>query len=186
MSPVSLARPRVSFSELQQYPEDGLRYELYDGELIELSSPFLLHQVVVGHLFDLRRDHRVGRGGRGGRAPRDVGVDEFNVLEPDLLFVVADRLSLLDLRQHVRVPPDLVVEVLSPSTAWRDRGVKMRMYATYGVPEYWIVDPDARQIQIHNLTDGKWLPAQRGESGAEVESTVLEGLRFDPARLFER
>jgi Uma2 family endonuclease len=184
MSPVSLARHRVSFSELQQYPEDGRRYELCDGELIELTAPILLHQLVVGHLFDLLREYQRAYGGLVVLAPMDVVFDEFNVLEPDLLFVIAERLHVLDVRQHVHVPPDLVVEVLSPSTARRDRGVKMRMYATYGVREYWIVDAEERQVQIHSLTDSGWVLAPSGAPGAEIESTVLEGLRFDPERLF--
>ena len=115
----------------------------------------------------------------------DVVFDEFNVLEPDVLFVAADAVHLLDVRQHVYVPPDLVVEVLSPSTARRDRGVKMRMYATYGVREYWIIDAEERQFQIHSLTDSGWVLAQNGVPGIETASTILEGLRFDPARLFE-
>jgi Uma2 family endonuclease len=186
MSPVSLARHRVSFSELLQYPEDGRRYELYDGELIELSAPILRHQLAILGAYDVLREYERAHGGLVVVSPMDVVFDEFNVLEPDVLFVVAERVRLLDVRQHVHVPPDLVVEVLSPSTARRDRGVKMRMYATYGVREYWIVDAEERQLQIHSLTDSGWVLAQNGVPGAEIASTILEGLRFDPARLFER
>ena len=60
------------------------------------------------------------------------------------------------------------------------------VYATYGVREYWIVDAEERQIQIHSLTDSGWVLAQNGVPGAEIASTILEGLRFDPARLFEQ
>jgi Uma2 family endonuclease len=175
----------VSFSELLQYPEDGRRYELHDGELIELSAPILRHQLAVLRAYDVLREYERAHGGLVVASPMDVVFDEFNVLEPDVLFVAAGRVHLLDLRQHVHVPPDLVVEVLSPSTARRDRGVKMRIYAAYGVREYWIVDAEERQIQMFSLTGSGWMLAQTGVPGAEVSSTILEDLRFDPARLFE-
>jgi Uma2 family endonuclease len=184
MSPVSLASHRVSFSELLQYPEDGRRYELYDGELIELPAPIPLHQVVVLHTCEVLREYARVHGGLVLFSPIDVVFDEFNVVQPDLLFFVARRRELLDLTQAIRLPPDLVVEVLSPSTSRRDRGRKMRMYAAQGVREYWLIDPVDQQIEIHALTDGKWLLAPQGEPGVEVESAILGGLRFDPVRLF--
>jgi Uma2 family endonuclease len=185
MSSVSLARHPVSFSELLQYPEDGRRYELYDGELLELSAPIILHQLAMVRAAEVLRAYERTHGGLVVVAPMDVVFDEFNVLEPDVLFVVAARVHLLDVRQHVHIPPDVVVEVLSPSTARRDRGVKMRMYAACGVREYWIIDAEERQVQIHSLTDSGWVLAQNGVPGVEIASAILEGLRFDPTRLFE-
>jgi Uma2 family endonuclease len=185
MSPVSLARHRVSFSELLQYPEDGRRYELYDGELLELPAPIPLHQLIVLRTCDVLREYQRVHGGLVLFSPIDVVFDEFNVVQPDLLVFVSGRRALVDLGQPIRLAPDVVVEVLSPSTSRLDRGRKMRMYAARNVREYWLVDPIDQQIEIHLLTDGKWLLAQQGEPGVEVESTILEGLRLDPDRLFE-
>jgi Uma2 family endonuclease len=108
------------------------------------------------------------------------------VLQPDVVFFVRDRRALLDPREYVRLSPDLAVEVLSPSTSRYDRGRKLRMYATYGVREYWLIDPEDQSIEIRVLSQGEWRVAVHAKPGAEVESTVLEGLRFDPSRLFEQ
>ena len=80
--------------------------------------------------------------------------------------------------------PDIAVEVLSPSTTAVDRGRKMQMFARYGVPEYWIVDPVHRQIEVHVLADGGYRRAQAASAGDIVRSVLLPGLTFDPARLF--
>lgn len=97
-------------------------------------------------------------------------------LEPDILFVGRAPAALVTDR-GVEGSPDLVVEVLSPSTATRDRGIKLERYRLYGVPEYWIVDPDAESIEVWSLADGareavrfdggsvlQWAPAGRGPS----------------------
>jgi Uma2 family endonuclease len=182
---VSLVPPRVSFSELQQYPEDGPRYELYDGELVELAAPIPLHQLVVLRTCEVLREYERAHGGLVLFTPIDVVLDEFNVLQPDLLFFSAERRSLIDFKQAIRVSPDLVVEVSSPSTARRDRGRKLRLYAQYGVREHWLVDPEAQSIEIRVLGEGEWRAAVHARPGAQVESSILEGLRVDPVRLFD-
>ena len=83
-----------------------------------------------------------------------------------------------------RAAPDIAVEVLSPSTAAVDRGRKMRMFARYSVPEYWIVDPFSRQIEVCVLAAGAYRRAQAASAGDTVRSVLLPDLTFDAARVF--
>jgi Uma2 family endonuclease len=182
---VSVVQPRFSFSELQLLPEDGPRYELYDGELVIVPAPILLHQRVALRVYDVLSEYERAHGGLVAVSPLDIVFDEYNVLQPDVVFFVRERRALLDLRKPIRVPPDVTVEILSPSTSHLDRGRKMQMYAREGVREYWVIDPNAQAIEIYRSSDGIWTLAQRAEPASSVESTVLDGLRFDPARLFD-
>jgi len=185
MLPVSVVPTRVSFTDLQQYPEDGTQYELYDGELIQMPSPVPLHQIVAFRVAQLLEAYRAKRGGFVVIAPIDIVFDEYNVLQPDVVFFVAERRHLFDLQHAIRVPPDLAVEVLSHSTAARDRGRKMDVYAREGVGEYWIVDPLARSVEIYRNIERRWELAARCTPGDVLESATLPSLAFDVARLFE-
>lgn len=119
-------------------------------------------------------------------APFDIVFDEYDVVQPDVVFFRAERVRLLDLDAVTRAAPDVAVEVLSPSTAAIDRGRKMRMFARYGVPEYWIVDPLRRRIEIHVLDPETraWHAAQTARNEDTVRSVLLPGLAVDAARIF--
>ena len=135
MAGVSVADPRVSFAELCQWPDDGRRYELYDGEVIVVPSSFPRHQRVANHIQDLLREYEAATGGLMFGAPLDIVLTEFDVVQPDIVFFRAERRHLIKMWESTRVPPDLAVEVLSRSTERRDRGRKMDMLARSGVPD---------------------------------------------------
>ena len=143
MAPMELQRRRVSYDDLAQMPEDGRRYELYDGEVFVVPSPILLHQVVAMRLWRILDDYASQTGGLAVASPIDIVFSDYDVVQPDIVFLTADSMRTVSLTERVRQSPDLAVEVLSPSTASNDRGRKMRMFQRYGVPEYWIVDPNA-------------------------------------------
>src|SRR5262249_7738387 len=140
-----VADSRVSFAELEQWPDTGnrYRYELYDGEVIVVPLPFPRHQRVAWHVGQVLGEYESATGGLMFCVPIDVVFSEYDVLGPDVVFFRKERRHLLDMRAAARAVPDLAVEVLSRSTARRDRGRKMEMYARYGVLEYWILDPVA-------------------------------------------
>ncbi|MBX3146467.1 MAG: Uma2 family endonuclease [Gemmatimonadales bacterium] len=135
-------------------PDDGNRYELVDGELVVTPSPSGRHQLAVWTLYDLIkayvREHGIGR---AGTAPADLDLRAGQLLQPDL-FVGAAIEGRAPVEWNEWGVPLLVAEVLSPSTARHDRVTKRRLYQRSGVPAYWIVDFDARLVEV-------WTPADR-------------------------
>jgi len=161
---VTDAQAKLTYADYAKTPEDG-RYELLDGVLINIPTPLVYHQRVLGNLL-----YRVApfvserKLGHVYSRPTDVLLSDTIVVEPDLLFVSSQRSHILT-RENIRGAPDLVVEILDPPTAERDRTVKLDLYARHGVQEYWIVDPDAKTIMV----------LLRGESRFEVSGIYGEG-----------
>jgi Uma2 family endonuclease len=137
MAPVGVERPRVSYADLERMPEDGRRYELYDGEVFVVPAPVPRHQIVQIALTELLRRWAGRHGGFVVSSPIDIIFTEHDVLQPDVVLFRPERTHLIDLDRPIRHVPDLCVEVLSPSTAAADRGRKMQAFARFGVPEYW-------------------------------------------------
>ncbi len=158
-------QPRVGFTDLLNMPEDGRRYEIYEGELVVVPSPLPRHQLAVLAIVRILDAYVTRRGGIVLTAPLDIELDEYDVVQPDVLFFRAERRHLLQPHIVTRHAPDIAVEVLSPSTASTDRGRKTRTFARYGVPEYWIVDPVLQQIEIHALEDGAPTGKRRAQRG---------------------
>jgi Uma2 family endonuclease len=171
-------RQRWTYAEFARLPTSGsTRYEIIDGELVVTPAPGLKHQRIVTRLVSLlhafARKHALGE---VFVSPFDVLFAEGDYLEPDILFVRKARAELVTDR-GVEGAPDLVVEVLSASTAARDHGIKLERYRHYGVPEYWIVDPEEETVEVWKLGEGaretvlfagasvlRWAPAASGPS----------------------
>ncbi|HUG42353.1 MAG TPA: Uma2 family endonuclease [Longimicrobiales bacterium] len=146
---------RWTYAEFARLPSEGsTRYEVIAGELVVTPAPSLRHQRIVMDLGALLngfvREHGLGQVYPG---PVDVLFAEGDFLEPDIVFVRKDHRGWLTDR-GIEGRPDLVVEVLSPSTAARDRGAKLERYRFFAVPEYWVVDPDTRSIEVWRLAEG--------------------------------
>jgi Uma2 family endonuclease len=142
-------RKRWTYAEFARLPESGsTRYEVIDHHLVVTPGPSRQHQRTVGELFyRLMGFVKANELGELFTGPFDILLAEGDYLEPDILFVRSDHAGLVSDR-GVEGPPDLVVEVASPSTAHRDRGIKLDRYRLYGVPEYWVVDPDERTVEV--------------------------------------
>lgn len=157
------SRTRWTWETFARLPTSGsTRYEVIADELVVTPSPSLRHQRIVTllltHLHSFVEEHALGEVLVG---PFDVLFGEGDYLEPDLLFVRSDRTELLSDR-GVEGAPDLVVEIASPSTASRDRGIKLERYRHFGVAEYWVVDPDARSVEVWRLAEGAAKPVALG------------------------
>lgn len=150
---VSLIGPEISRHELGQVPEDGKSYELVKGALLVSPSPKPKHQLVVLNCAEFLRKFKHQGYGEVYTAPLDVVLDDHNVVEPDVLFIRTERLHIVT-DDNVVGAPDLVVEVVSPRTAARDRGIKAHLYAQFGVGEYWILDPESETLVSYQLKDG--------------------------------
>ena len=178
-------QPRFGYSDLLAMPEDGRRYEIHGGELVVVPSPMPCHQIAIVELVTLLRDYGRRAGGIALVAPLDIVFGEYDVVQPDIVFFRAERHHLVQPYEVTRVAPDIAVEVLSPSTAAVDRGRKMRMFAGYGVPEYWIVDPVRLRIEVH-VSRERGLPLQRqaATGGDIVRSVLLPDLAFAAGSIF--
>ena len=148
---MGIVQTRLTYADLQALPEDGKRYELLEGELVVSPAPTPRHQrVVVNGTVFLRRAEDAGFG-FVYIAPIYVVFDVEHTIEPDLLFIRLDRLHIVG-DDAIHGVPDLVVEVLSPSTRQRDLRAKLQIYARFGVPFYWIADPVVQTVKPYELT----------------------------------
>lgn len=184
MRRVETVKPRVSYSDLERMPEDGNRYELYDGELYVVPSPLPIHQIVAQRLFLALHDVTKQAGGAVFIASFDIVLSEYNVVQPDVLYFDQESARRINPREHVRFTPTIAIEVLSPSTARNDRGRKRNLLARYGVPEYWIVDPDARRVEVSILANGTY-GDPLVQDAPQLMSAAVPGLVVDLNALFE-
>jgi Uma2 family endonuclease len=146
------AKIKLTYHDYVQLPDDK-RYEIVEGELFLVAAPHLCHQRILGKLWTLLYTHaKDNHLGEVFLAPCDVVLSEITVVQPDLLFVSGEHQGILT-DANIQGSPDLVVEILSPSTKQRDLGLKRNLYARYGVLEYWIVDPDAKTVEVLSLTE---------------------------------
>ena len=183
MAPMKAAYPRVSFADLERWPEDGRRYELYDGEVYEVPSSFPLHQITSGRLHLALSEYVRDHGGIVLYAPLDIVLTEYDVVQPDLLLFTRERQHLVNPRKVTRVQPDLAIEILSPSTAGNDRGRKMQLLARHGVREFWLVDPDVVTVEVYGLSGNQFVLAGVASGPARVQSPLLPALSLAPADL---
>jgi Uma2 family endonuclease len=162
------------------------RYEVIDGELLAMApSPESDHQKFARAL--VRRLDSYVLSSKLGEllwAPLDVILDDENIVQPDLVFVRADRTGILE-RRGIVGTPDLMVEILSPFSVRRDRQRKMRLYAQFGVKEFWIVDPGNHGIEVFTLKSGAYELLAKGVQRGKIRSPVLN-LEFDVADIIER
>jgi Uma2 family endonuclease len=184
MPGVKGAQPRrVSYADLEQWPDDGRRYELYDGEVYVVPSPLPLHQIASGRLHLFLEEYVRTHGGIVLYAPLDIVLTEYDVVQPDLLLFTRERQHLIDPRKVTRAPPDLAIEILSPSTASNDRGRKRWLLARHGVREYWLVDPANVSIEVYSLTEGQFVLAASVTGPQSVQSALLGDLALRPVDL---
>ncbi len=170
---------RFTYDDYRNTPDEK-RYELLDGELVMVPAPNLQHQRVAARL-GARLVLFVEARGLGDvlPAPCDVVLSATDVVQPDLLFVSRERKRILGGGDNVRGAPDLVIEILSPSTAERDRTLKRDLYARHGVREYWLVDAAARTVAVMRLAGGQFEVAARYAAGQTLTSPTLPGFQVD-------
>jgi Uma2 family endonuclease len=159
------------------------RYELIDGVPYLMSpAPGRMHQSISGALFSQLYAFLKGKTCKVFYAPFDVRLDNNTVLQPDLL-VVCDHAKLDE--KGCQGAPDLVVEILSPSTSGRDKLLKFNKYLEAGVREYWIVDPSDKTVTVHLLKDGQYMTRVYGGAGA-APVQVLDGCQIDLQDVFAK
>ncbi|HWY77007.1 MAG TPA: Uma2 family endonuclease [Verrucomicrobiae bacterium] len=163
--------------------DDDQRYEIIGGKLLMAPAPDTWHQSWVGQLYALVLSFVEAKGlGRVFIPPIDVVLDQRNTVQPDLVFIASKNLEIIQ-RRAIFGTPDLLAEFLSPSSIRRDRYQKMKLYARFGVKEYWIGDPANRSFEILSLKRGKYDLLCSAEERGRLRSSVLTGFEFDLARI---
>jgi len=174
---------KFTYSDYAQLPDDK-RYELIEGEFYLVPAPYLYHQRILRKFGTAISSHVEDRQlGEVFYSPCDVVLSDNNVVQPDLIFVSQERAAILT-EANIQGAPDLVVEILSPSTKKRDLGIKRNLFAKYGVREYWIVDPEAKTVDVLSWTEtGYRVEAVFPQTGV-LSSSLFPGLKLDLSEIF--
>ncbi len=176
------SQTKLTYDDYVLFPEDGRRHELVDGEHIVNPAPDTYHQKVSRKIqFQLFRQIEEGGLGEVYNAPTDLQFTEIDVVQPDLIVVLAARTRIITPKK-IKGVPDLVVEIISPSTERNDRNLKKGLYERAGVPEYWIVDPEEHVVEQCVLrNDALELAGKHEES---VAFQQLEGVTVDLTKVW--
>jgi Uma2 family endonuclease len=180
---IATLRP-LTYDDLQGMPDDGNRREVLEGELIVNPAPRRDHQEIVANLdWILQRFLRTSGSGRVYTHLVDLYLGRHDIVQPDLVVISNARLGIYRPEGIIDEPPDIVVEILSPSSRGIDLVRKMALYARSGVSEYWIADPERRMLVINRL-QGEDYVAVEPDTDGRIASLTLPGLRVDPSEVF--
>ncbi len=179
MSVRSHSGRRWSYNDYAMIPPDLFRHEIVDGEHFVNPAPNLYHQEISGRL-QAQLLTAIADNGNVYAAPVDVQLSDHDIVQPDLVVVLRDNSKVLTPTKIVGTP-NLVIEILSRSTRRHDRERKMSLYLNAGVPEYWIVDPDAHTVEVHALGDDAYRRA--GVFSERLNETRL-GVEIDLTRVW--
>lgn len=175
---------KFTYDDYLLLPEDK-RYELIDGDLYLVPAPRTFHQIVslrIGAALNDFVDKNLL--GQVIAAPCDVYLSQHDVVQPDILWISPDRLGIMK-EAYVDGAPDLVVEILSPSDPKRDRELKRKLYARFGVREYWIVDPDAKSIDVLTRQEGDLKTVQVFVADDTLTSPLLQEFELSLTVIFK-
>lgn len=163
---------------------EGAPYQLIKGELVMSPSPSTIHQEILKILGVKLVNVAEGRGmGKVYFAPIDVYFSDKDVYQPDIIFISKDRVNIIGERK-IEGAPDLIIEILSPATAYYDLRIKKETYEKAGVKEYWIIDPMEKIIEIYQNTKEGFKPLYVVQTEGEVSSAIIEGFKLSLRELF--
>jgi Uma2 family endonuclease len=179
---------KLTYDDFVHFPDDGKRHELIDGEHYVTPSPNTRHQRISGNLHWLLRSYLEQHPlGQVFFAPYDVVFSDFDVVEPDLLYLSNARAAEVLTPVHAKGVPELVVEIASKGTRQRDETIKRRLYERVGVSEYWVVDPAIDVIRIYRPEGERFgRPIELSREADDVLTTpLLPGLELPLRRVFK-
>ena len=176
---------RLTYDDLARMPDDGLRHEIIDGVHYVTPAPVPRHQMLLVRLLTAIANYLEAHPiGEVFPAPLDVVFTQWDVVEPDVVFVADDQRSILT-EPNIQGAPALVVEILSPGTKQRDLGVKKDLFDRGGVREYWVVDPKENIVTIYRRGDGGLIKVQSLPDHTNAITTpLLHGFSLSLEKLF--
>ena len=179
-----LSRP-FTYDDYLVLPDDGKRYQVIEGEISMTPAPSPRHQEIQADLCARMvlhvREHLLGK---VYASPIDVALSMVDIVQPDILFVAKDRMDIVAKKNLVGIP-NLIVEILSPSSVERDRVDKMALYERFGLPEYWIVDPDSQTVDVYLSAANRLEKVETLKAGEELHSRQIPGLVLELSEVFK-
>jgi Uma2 family endonuclease len=173
---------KLTYEDYCLLPDDGRRHEIIDGEHYVNPSPNIQHQRISRRIAFAITAHVEPRNlGEVFYAPCDVVLSDFDVVEPDIIFVSAARRGIIK-NANIKGAPDLVVEILSPSTRKYYQPVKLKLYDAIGIAEYWIVDPEREKVLIYRRTSGGFVLAPTTD---DITTPLIPGFSLPARAIFE-
>lgn len=173
---------KMTYEDYARIPADGNRHEIIEGEWYTTPAPGVWHQRGSRDLGHVLHEHvKRDRLGEVFHAPIDVLLSDEDIVQPDIIFISNSRSSIIT-DKNIQGAPELVVEILSPSTQAIDRGVKQRLYERAGVREYWIVDTAAKTVEIHEFSSPRRTRVHQHPQ--TFESALFPGLTIRLAEVF--
>lgn len=171
-------KKRYTYEDYAKLPE-GSPYQLIGGKLIMVPSPTPYHQRISRKIEFLLLQH-VEKNDLGEvlYSPIDVYFGEEDTFQPDIIFISKERLSIIG-DAKIEGAPDLIIEILSPSTAYYDLGRKYKVYEEAGVKEYWLIHPDRKRIEIHINREGTFELVHAVEETGIIKSELLKNFEVD-------
>ena len=177
-------RKKITYADYLKI-EDNNRYEIFNGELLMVPAPSTDHQEISGNIGFLIWSFVKQKGlGKVFNAPVDVVFDDDEVFQPDIIFIKSENQSIIG-KNAIQGVPDLIVEIVSPSSTFYDTIEKKDIYRKYGVKEYWIIFPDEKVIEVLSLEKGECLEFCKSKKEGIVKSKILEGLEINSKDVFE-
>ena len=180
---ITKEKPR-NIKDYKLLPE-GAPYQLIEGELIMTPAPKPLHQIISANIFEKIRSFSKGKNaGIVLYSPVDVYLGESNACQPDIVFIGKEKMGIIK-EDGIYGAPDMIIEILSPSTAYYDIKKKYKIYERYGVREYWIVDPEMKGIEVFSLkADGEFELSSKAYETGSVKSKFIVGLEIETKEIF--
>jgi len=180
--------PLLTVADLDACPDDGNRYELIEGELFVSRAPRLPHQLVL-HNLQVALASYLKQNPIGKVVPGPGAVfSDYDAVIPDLVFVRNESWDRIVADERFVKAPDLVIEILSPGkvNSERDLLVKRQLYSRYGVEEYWVVEPESREVEVYRQSEQSLQKISTMRECETLTSSILPGLDLDLGTLFVR
>lgn len=187
---MEVLKKKLTYQEFRQLEfdyDDPFWYELINGELVKKQSPTIDHQRISREIeFYLNLYSKRNESGEVLHAPLDVVLDDGNAYQPDIFFIRKERFFIIDEKERIVMgAPDLVIEILSKSTAADDKGEKKDNYEKFGVRGYWLVDPVKKSFEVYTLTGKRYKLTSYFEGSGVLKSSVSEGFEMDVEQIFK-
>ena len=175
---------QFTYADYKDFPEDGKRYEILEGRLLMIPSPFTPHQRVSGNLYVCLSNHVKSKNlGVVFHPPYDVVLSEINVVQPDIIYVSKENSRIIT-EANIKGTPDLLIEIVSKTSKKNDEITKKMIYAQSSVKEYWIVYPESKEIKVYVESEKGYILWKKFSNNDTVSTPALPNLNLNLAEMF--